>query len=86
MELQPTLPVAPAERDAGERGFALIEMLCVLAIIGMLAAIILPAIPRTTTRARLLNGLGRFDESRTLCEAYLDSRQSRAARVGEPSQ
>ena len=53
MELQPTLPVAPAERDAGERGFALIEMLCVLAIIGMLAAIILPAIPRTTTRARL---------------------------------
>jgi general secretion pathway protein H len=37
----------------GERGFALIEILCVLAIIGLLAAIILPAIPRATTRARL---------------------------------
>ena len=36
-----------------ERGFALIEILCVLAIIGLLAAIILPAIPRATTRARL---------------------------------
>jgi general secretion pathway protein H len=36
-----------------ERGFALIEMLCVLAIIGLLAAIILPAIPRATSRAKL---------------------------------
>jgi general secretion pathway protein H len=45
--------VARAERDSGEQGFALIEMLCVLAIIGLLAAIILPAIPRATTRAKL---------------------------------
>src|SRR4051794_25393381 len=36
-----------------ERGFALIEILCVLAIIGLLAAIILPAVPRATSRARL---------------------------------
>ena len=53
MERQPTLPVARAERDTGEQGFALIEMLCVLAIIGLLAAIVLPAIPRATTRAKL---------------------------------
>jgi general secretion pathway protein H len=53
VERQPILPVARAERDTGEQGFALIEMLCVLAIIGLLAAIILPAIPRATTRARL---------------------------------
>jgi general secretion pathway protein H len=53
VERQPTLPVARAERGTDEQGFALIEMLCVLAIIGLLAAIILPAIPRTTTRAKL---------------------------------
>ena len=53
MERQPTLPVVRAEHDSGEQGFALIEMLCVLAIIGLLAAIILPAIPRATTRAKL---------------------------------
>ena len=53
MERQPTLPAARAEHGGGERGFALIEILCVLAIIGLLAAIILPAIPRATTRARL---------------------------------
>ena len=52
MERPATLPAARAE-PIGERGFALIEMLCVLAIIGMLAAIILPAIPRATTRAKL---------------------------------
>ena len=53
MERRPTLPAAPAERDSTEAGFALIEILCVLAIIGLLAAIILPAIPRSTTRAKL---------------------------------
>jgi general secretion pathway protein H len=53
VERQPILPAARAENGRGERGFALIEILCVLAIIGMLAAIILPAIPRSTTRAKL---------------------------------
>ena len=42
-----------SSRAGGERGFALIEILCVLAIIGLLAAIILPGFPRSTTRARL---------------------------------
>ncbi|MCG2643593.1 MULTISPECIES: prepilin-type N-terminal cleavage/methylation domain-containing protein [Bradyrhizobium] len=58
MEQQPTSSAARAEPDGDvqgcdQRGFALIEILCVLAIIGLLAAIILPAIPRTTTRAKL---------------------------------
>jgi general secretion pathway protein H len=53
VERQPTLPAARAKHDHREQGFALIEMLCVLAIIGLLAAIILPAIPRATTRAKL---------------------------------
>jgi general secretion pathway protein H len=53
VERQPISPAARAENGGGERGFALIEILCVLAIIGMLAAIILPAIPRSTTRAKL---------------------------------
>jgi general secretion pathway protein H len=47
------LPAARAERSGNEAGFALIEILCVLAIIGMLAAIILPAVPRATSRAKL---------------------------------
>ncbi|WP_441237394.1 pilus assembly FimT family protein [Bradyrhizobium sp. 930_D9_N1_4] len=53
MERQPTSSATRAEGLREARGFALIEILCVLAIIGLLAAIILPAIPRSTTRARL---------------------------------
>ena len=53
MERQPTLRAPRAEYGACARGFALIEILCVLAIIGLLAAIILPAIPRATSRAKL---------------------------------
>lgn len=36
-----------------EDGFTLLEMVCVLAIIAMLAAVLLPNIPRDTSRPRL---------------------------------
>ena len=36
-----------------ETGFTLIEVVCVLAIIGLLAALVLPAIPRGTSQQRL---------------------------------
>ncbi len=47
---------SPAQRlvtQRGERGFTLLEMVCVLAVFGMLAAIVVPALPRGTSRARL---------------------------------
>jgi general secretion pathway protein H len=39
--------------DSPERGFTLLEMVCVLALIAMLAAVLLPVIPRETSRSRL---------------------------------
>ena len=36
-----------------EAGFTLLEVVCVLAIIGLLVALVLPAIPRGTSQARL---------------------------------
>src|SRR4051795_12095651 len=44
---------APRMNEAGQRGFTLLEMVCVLAIIAMLSAVLLPLIPRQTSRARL---------------------------------
>jgi general secretion pathway protein H len=36
-----------------DAGFTLIEMVCVMAIIGLLTAVLLPSFPRQTSRARL---------------------------------
>jgi general secretion pathway protein H len=36
-----------------QRGFTLLEMVCVIAIIAMLATVLLPFMPRHTSRARL---------------------------------
>jgi len=38
---------------ASERGFTLLEMVCVLALIAMMAAVLLPFIPQHTSRSRL---------------------------------
>jgi general secretion pathway protein H len=36
-----------------ERGFTLLEMVCVLALVALMAAVLLPLFPRHTTRSRL---------------------------------
>jgi general secretion pathway protein H len=42
-----------SSRAGAQDGFTLIEMVCVMAIIGLLAAVLLPSIPRQTSRSRL---------------------------------
>jgi general secretion pathway protein H len=39
--------------EHSERGFTLLEMVCVIALVAMLAAVLLPFVPRNTSRARL---------------------------------
>lgn len=39
--------------DAPQRGFTLLEMVCVIALIAMIASVLLPFVPRHTSRARL---------------------------------
>jgi len=48
-----TLPAGRSNQRRAEDGFTLLEIVCVLAIIAILAAILLPAIPRGTSRAKL---------------------------------
>jgi general secretion pathway protein H len=53
LEQQPTSPIGRVDPRQGEAGFTLIEVVCVIAIIAILTAILLPALPRGTSRARL---------------------------------
>ena len=46
-------PTRCIDESSRQDGYILLEIVCVLAIVGLLAAIILPAIPRATSRARL---------------------------------
>ena len=39
--------------EASDGGFTLLEMVCVIALVAMLAAVLLPFVPRNTSRARL---------------------------------
>jgi general secretion pathway protein H len=39
--------------NEAQRGFTLLEMVCVIALIALIAAVLLPFIPRQTSRARL---------------------------------
>jgi general secretion pathway protein H len=50
---RPISSAGRADRRAGQDGFTLLEVVCVVAIIALLAAVILPAIPRGTSQARL---------------------------------
>jgi general secretion pathway protein H len=39
--------------EVDQQGFSLLEMVCVIAIIALVAAVLLPMVPRQTSRARL---------------------------------
>jgi general secretion pathway protein H len=50
---QPISSAGQSSTVSGEDGFTLLEIVCIVAILAILAAILLPAFPRGTSRARL---------------------------------
>ena len=54
MKKLPTEPLSPCRACRGERGFTLIEMLVVVAILGMVVVISIPSLRRSMVRSELL--------------------------------
>jgi len=50
---QPISPTGPSDGGPGEAGFTLLEAVCVIAIVAILAGMLMPALPRGTSRTRL---------------------------------
>jgi general secretion pathway protein H len=60
VRMEPKVAPAPGRTSragsadgSGTEGFTLLEVVCVLALVAILAAIVVPALPRGTSRARL---------------------------------
>jgi type IV pilus assembly protein PilE len=66
----------------GERGFTLVELLIVVAIIGILSAVALPAYNDYTTRAKFTEATGHLSDLRVKMEQYYQDNRRYSTTAG----
>ncbi|OHX13655.1 pilin [Chromobacterium sphagni] len=72
------------KRKQIQQGFTLIELMIVVAIVGILAAIAIPAYQDYTKRARVTEGLALADAAKTAVTEYYSSNNAFAASGSAP--
>lgn len=77
MERRARRATSPAAGEAAAAGFTLLEIVCALAILGLVASVLLPAIPRGTSRTA-------FESYAVKAAAILKQDRTLAMRQGAP--
>jgi len=68
-----TIPNKEFSMNRIQKGFTLIELMIVIAIVGILAAVALPAYQDYTVRAKISEGMARASEAKTAVTEYYSS-------------
>lgn len=81
--LRPSLPASPVSRELGARGFTLVEIMLALVVVGVLAAVALPAYQQAVQKGRRSDAIAMLTAVQQAQERWRANRTGYAANLSD---